>query len=225
MIQSTLRLYAETAIETVSAIARGPFVWLYLLVLPLATMLISVVVSPLGMIGGFIAGFAIIYLYGAYLYAVGQSVERKKPLGFGIIQESMGHHLWDLMGVAFLHFLLSLAFQFGSLPSVIPTLVAIITFILFNPWPEVIHSERAHGSMEILVRAFRFMQSNGPEWIVPHILLFAMGAGVMVIPGDLGPALALGSGIVLHPVMIFRAVLFRKLGSGSRRSRSWRNQF
>ena len=173
MIQSTLRIYAETAAETVAAILRGPFVWLYLLALPIVTMLISVVVSPLGMIGGFIAGFAIIYLYGAYLYAVGQCVERRTPLGFGIIQESMGNHLWDLMGIAFLHFLLSLAFQFGSLPTFVPTLVAIVTFILFNPWPEVIHSDRSTGSMEILVRAFRFMQTNGPEWIAPHLVLFA----------------------------------------------------
>jgi len=225
MIQNTLRIYAETAAETVAAILRGPFVWLYLLALPIVTMLISVVVSPLGFIGGFIAGFAIIYLYGAYLYAVGQCVERRKSLGFGIIQESMGNHLWDLMGIAFLHFLLSLGFQFGSLPTFVPTLVAIVTFILFNPWPEVIHSDRASGSMEILVRAFRFMQANGPEWVVPHLLLFALGAGVMVMPGDLGPAMALGSGLVLHPVMVFRGVLYRKLGTGSRRSRAWKSQF
>ncbi len=60
MIQSTLRLYADTLIETGSAVLRGPFVWLYLMVLPVVSLLISVVVSPLGMIGGFIAGFAII---------------------------------------------------------------------------------------------------------------------------------------------------------------------
>ncbi len=225
MIQNTLRLYVESVVETGTAVLRGPFVWLYLMVLPLVTMLVSVVVSPLGMIGGFIAGFAIIYLYGAYLYGVGQCVERRKPLGFGIIKESMGHHLWDLMGVAFLHFILSLGFQFGSLPTFVPTLVAVVTFILFNPWPEVIHTDRAQGSMDVLVRAFRFMQANGPEWVVPHLILFAMGAGVMVIPGDLSPAMALGSGLVLHPVMIFRAVLYRKLGSGSRRSRAWKSRF
>jgi len=225
MIQSTLRLYAETFVETGAAILRGPFVWLYLLVLPVVSVLLSVLVSPLGMIGGFIAGFAIIYLYGAYLYAVGQCVGRRKSLGFGIIQESMGHHLWDLMGIAFLHFLLSLAFQFGSLPTAVPTLVAVVTFILFNPWPEVIHSDRVSGSMDVLVRAFRFMQANGPEWVVPHIVLFAMGAGVMVIPGDLSPAMALGSGLLLHPVMVFRGVLYRKLGTGSRRSRTWQSHF
>ena len=29
--------------------------------------------------------------------------------------------------------------------------------------------------MDILVRAFRFMQSNGPEWVLPHIVFFAFG--------------------------------------------------
>ena len=165
------------------------------------------------------------YLYGAYLFGVGQSVSRRNALGAGIIRESMGHHVWDVMGIAFLHWILSMALQFGALPDAIPMLVALVTFILFNPWPEVIHTEPVQGSMDILVRAFRFMQSNGPEWVLPHILFFAFGFGFTMVPGDLSSAMALGAGVFLHPVMVFRAVLYRKLVAGSRRARAWRGRF
>ena len=139
---------------------RGPFVWLFLLGLPVVITVASIILGPLGIVGGFIIGFGAVYLYGAYLYGVGQSVSRRNALGIGIIRESMGHHVWDVMGIAFLHWILSMALQFGSLPDAIPMLVAVVTFILFNPWPEVIHTEPVQGSMDILVRAFRFMQSN-----------------------------------------------------------------
>jgi hypothetical protein len=225
MIKSTLALYVDTLMETGGALMRGPFVWLFLLVLPVVITVASVVLSPLGIIGGFIIGFGAVYLYGAYLYAVGQSVSRRNALGFGIIQESMGHHVWDVMGIAFLHWIMSLALQFGALPDVLPTLIALVTFILFNPWPEVIHTERVQGSMDILVRAFRFMQANGPEWVIPHIVLFVCGFGFTMVPGDLAPMMAIGAGVFLHPVMVFRAVLYRKLSSGSRRVRSWQGRF
>ena len=224
MIKRTLRLYGETLVETGTALLRGPFVWLMLLLIPVVILVAATLLSPLGMIGGFVVGFGVVYLYGAYLYAVGQCVQRRVPLGVGIIKESMGHHVWDVMGVAFLHWILSLAFRFGSLPEILPMLVSVVALILFNPWPEVIHTDRVSGSMDILVRAFRFMQANGPEWVAPHVLLFVLGAGVVMVPGDLQGAMALGSGLVLHPVMVFRGVLYRKLGSSSRRSRAWNSR-
>lgn len=225
MIKSTLALYFDTLRETGNALMRGPFVWLFLLGLPVVITVASIILGPLGIIGGFIIGFGAVYLYGAYLYGVGQSVSRRNALGIGIIRESMGHHVWDVMGIAFLHWILSMALQFGSLPDAIPMLVAVVTFILFNPWPEVIHTEPVQGSMDILVRAFRFMQSNGPEWVLPHIVLFAFGFGFTMVPGDLSSTMALGAGVFLHPVMVFRAVLYRKLVVGSRRSRAWRGRF
>lgn len=225
MIKSTVRLYIEAVAETGAALLRGPFVWLLLLGLPVGIVVLATVLSPLGMIGGFVVGFAAVYLYGAYLYGVGQCVERKKTLGFGIIKESMGHHVWDVMGIAFLHWILSLGFQFGSLPSSVPMLVGVVAFVLFNPWPEVIYTDRATGSMDILVRAFRFMQVNGPEWVLPHLVLFALGAGVVMVPGDLQSVMAFGSGLFIHPVMVFRGVLYRKLGTGSRRARAWQSRF
>ena len=224
MIKGTISLYAEVLAETGQALLRGPFVWLFLLVLPVVLSVAGALLSPLGIIGGFIYGFGSVYLIGAYLYGVGQSVSQRTALGVAIVRESMGHHVWDVMGIAFLHWMLSLALQFGTLPDVLPKLIAIVTFILFNPWPEVIHSDRAQGSMDILVRAFRFMQSNGPEWVVPHLLFFVLGFGTMMVPGDLS-SFVLGAGLVLHPVMVFRAVLYRKLSSGSRRARAWKSRF
>jgi len=225
MIRSTLQLYASTVKETIEALLRGPFVWLFLIVMPALVMGLGILLAPLGIVGRFALGFAAISLFGAYLYGVGQCIERRTPLGTGIVRESMGHHLWDVMGVAFIHWMVSLAFQYGNLPAAVSMLVGIVGFILFNPWTEVIHSERAQGSMDILVRSFRFMSSNGPEWIIPHLVLFGLMGGVSMVPGSMGDFLVFGSGIALHPFMVFRGVLYRKLAGDSRRSRAWRSQF
>ena len=225
MIQSTLHLYASAISETVGAVLRGPFVWLMLIFMPIAIMALAMLVSPLGFIGGFVVGFAAVYLYGAYLYAVGQSIEHGKPLGIAIIRESLGEHVWDVMHVAFLHWIVSLVFGLGGLPSMIPALFSVVVFILFNPWPEVIHSERTNGAMDILVQSFRFMSSNGPEWVFPHLLLLGLGVGLSMIPGGPSPELGLGAGVLLHPVMVFRGVLYRKLSSGNRRIRAWQSRF
>ena len=225
MIRSTIELYASTTKESVEALLRGPFVWLFLILMPALLSVLGLLVSPFGIVGGFVLGFASVALFGAYLYGVGQSIEQRKPLGFGIIRESLGHHLWDVMGIAFLHWIVSVAFSFGSLPSVLVIVFGLIGFVLFNPWAEVIHSDRVQGSMDILARAFRFMTANGPEWIIPHLLIFALLGGLSLAPGSISSFLAFGSGLALHPIMVFRGVLYRKLSSGSRRSRAWRSQF
>ena len=225
MIRSTIQLYSAVVTDTAGAILRGPFVWLMLIGLPIVLGLLSVVLSPLGIIGGFALGFASVYFYGAYLYAVGQSVERRTPLGIGIIRESMGHHLWDVMHIAFLHWICSLVFGLGGLPAVVPTVLGIVAFVLFNPWPEVIHSERTNGAMDILVRAFRFMSQNGPEWVIPHLLLVGLGWGALNAPSSVISGVGLGLGVFLHPIMVFRAALYRRLAGGSRRARTWRSQF
>jgi hypothetical protein len=225
MIASTVKLYSATITETAGAIVRAPFVWLMLIALPLVISALAVLVSPLGIIGGFAIGFASVYLYGAYLYGVGQSIERRKALGFGIIRESMGHHVWDVMHIAFVHWVCSLVFGLGGLPAMVPALLGLAAFILFNPWPEVIHSERTSGAMDILVRSFRFMSEHGPEWVIPHLVLVAIGFGFTLYPMGLEPVVGLGLGVFLHPVMVFRGVLYRKLGKGNRRVRAWRDQF
>ena len=225
MIRSTIRLYSAVIADTAAAVLRGPFVWLMLIALPIVIGVLSVVLSPLGIIGGFVLGFVSVYLYGAYLYAVGQSIESRKALGIGIVRESMGYHLWDVMHIAFLHFICSLVFGLGGLPSIVPTMLGIVAFILFNPWPEVIHSERTNGAMDILVRSFRFMTQNGPEWVIPHLILVGFGFAAMATPSTIASTAGLGVGVLLHPIMVFRGVLYRRLSRESRRARTWRGQF
>ncbi|MAY79598.1 MAG: hypothetical protein CL930_02335 [Deltaproteobacteria bacterium] len=227
MIKSTIQLYIDTATDTLKAIGRGPAVWLFSIALPFIVGGFAILLSPLGIIGRFAAGFVMITMAGAYLFLVGQSLERTNPLGFSIIKDSIGNHLWDVMGIFFLHWILSLGFAYGSLPDMVFILVTIVIFILFNPWPEVIYQDRRTGSMDILVRSFRFMQANGPEWVVPHLLLVALGFGSL-IPGPTG-VLQMGMGVasllLFHPVMVFRGALFRNLNKGSRRSRAWQSRF
>ena len=74
MIRSTIELYGATLKESLEAILHGPFVWLFLIVIPALVAGLGIVLAPLGIIGGFILGFAAITFFGAYLYGVGQSI-------------------------------------------------------------------------------------------------------------------------------------------------------
>ncbi len=159
----------------------------------------------------------------AYLNLVRVSLEQQKPLGWAILKDSLGHHCWEVIGVGFVAWIGTMAIQWLGLPGPVILAISLVCFVLFNPWPEIIYQERTAGTMDILARAARWMTQNGPEWIIPHLLVGALVWGVWSHEAD--SILKLSGGILLHPWMVFRGALYRHLNRGSRRSRAWRSQF
>ncbi len=221
MFVSTLRVYRAAAAAAGGAIVRGPAAWVAsLLIFPLLGIL-GMLVAPLGIIGGFIIGFATAALLGAYLFLVGEALTRKSALGWSVLRESLGHLLWEVMGVMFFAWILQIVLGAIGAPSMVVLGLGLALLVMFNPAPEVITQDRAAGTTDTLMRSFRFMTANAPEWILPHLVLVG-------ICYALAPILAewwLGSGVLVHPIMLFRGALYRELATGSRRAREWRSRF
>ena len=99
--------------ETVEALLRGPL-WLFYRHALGAGGCRLVAALWMWAVG---AGFASVACL-APIVRRGPVTEQRKPLGIGIIRESMGQH-WDVMGIAFWYWIVSMAFACGSLPSVL----------------------------------------------------------------------------------------------------------
>jgi hypothetical protein len=223
MIRATLVLYRDSLTDAAKAIVRGPAAWVgSLLIGPLTTAL-AMTAGQIPILGGFIVGFASCWFYGAYLYMLQESMQQRRPIGWAIMRESLGHYIWEVIGVGFVALIGSMALGWLGLPQMVTVAVGLVCFVLFNPWPEIIYRERTAGTMDILVRSARWMSQHGPEWIIPHLVVAGLAWGVW--SGAASTILFLGGGLLLHPWMAFRGALYRHLNTGSRRSREWRARF
>ena len=223
MIRSIFQLYREVFAQTGGGIARGPAAWVACILISPALGLIGTLVAPLGIIGGFILGFASAWLYGAYLWLVEESLKRRTALGWGVLRESSGQYVWEVIGVGFIAWIASMVLEFAQVPGNIRLIIWLIAFVLFNPWPEVIYQNRPAGSLDTLQRSFRFMSANGPEWIIPHLAF--VGLAYLLLQTDASPLLWMGASLFVHPLMVFRGALFGKLNNSNRRVRAWQNKF
>lgn len=129
---------------------------------------------------------------------------------------------------------------------------AVLVFIFLNPLPEIIQSQRSDGWTSVR-ESFQFVTSNWIEWFLPAAALawpWAMtdSGGALMAVGNAEPLfpfavvirasveltreLAGISGttqtvlaiLIAHWFMLFRAILFRELGQGSRRQRLFQMQ-
>jgi len=223
MIRATLVLYRDALTDAAKAIVRGPSAWVASLLITPLTTAIAMTFGQIPVLGGFIVGFAGAWFYGAYLYLLGESLNQQRPIGWRIMRESLGHYIWEVIGVGFVTWIGMGALQWLGTPGVIVTAVGLVCFVLFNPWPEIVYQQRTAGTMDILTRAARWMTQHGPELIIPHLVIAGMVWGVW--SGGASTILFLGGGVLLHPWMTFRGALFRQLNRGNRRARAWRSQF
>jgi hypothetical protein len=227
MFSATLALYRDAAKLTGRALSRSMMVWLLPVIILVVLQLAGMLLSGLSLIGGLILFVLQSYLYGAYLHLVSEALTSRRPLRLTDIKDALGQNMREVMNLLFIYWILQMALSFavdnGQISASISFVIVIAATVLFNPGPEIIHQERSGGGMEIVVKAFRWMSANGPEW-VPNLVLTA---GVLYGLNMLGGLLLslLGIGLLLHPWMLFRGALFVGIGSSSRRSRAWRSKF
>lgn len=223
MIRATFSLYQDALKDTARAIVRGPSAWVACLLIAPLTTAIAMTVGQIPLLGGFAVGFGSAWFYGAYLYLLQASLDAKRPIGWPIMRESLGHYIWEVIGVGFAGWIGSMALEFLQVPAMIQVAIGLVCFVLFNPWPEIIYQDRRAGTTDILTSAARWMSQNGPEWIIPHLVVAAIVWGVWASAAS--TILFLGGGVLLHPWMVFRGTLYKRLSRGSRRSREWRSRF
>ena len=249
MLSSTLRLYADAFADSARAFARSAWGLGWLIVSFVGLMLVGVLVSPLGMLGGFVMGLAQAFAAGVYLGCLQDALSVHRPMGWDLVRGNFGRYMWDIVNVLFPLWIVDLVVGYARLP-LLGTIVAIGIFLFLNPVPEMIGRVRS-GGMELLGDAWSFMGRSGPEWLVPQFFFAAAAwgllpgrgiAGLVQAVGVFSPRMgfmdagslglvALGSAggvlravgfvALVHLAMLFRGALYGRLEGSSRRARAW----
>ncbi len=254
MLLSTLRIYGSAARDAGRAVARGGWALGWLVAALVGMAVLGVLVAPLGILGGFALGFAQAAAAGTYLACVRDTLGPGRPLDLGRVRDNLGAYTWDVMNVLFPLFLLDLVLAQVRLPYV-GMVVGIAVFLFLNPLPEMVGRVRAGGldvlgeawsfmgraGPEWLLPQVAFVAGawallpggSGVDRLVRVLGVFGPRMGFMEA-GSLGLAAWAGGGgllratallVLVHAAMVFRAALYVRLASGSRRSRAWEARF
>lgn len=194
---------------------------------------IASLVAPLGIIGGLLFSLASQACVSSGLFLIKNMVDSNKA-DFNDFLHGFTVFLWELLGIAFILWIpLRLAATvMATVPNgaLIYFLIKLALYILLNPVPEFIYQTRA-SALELISASYNFIVENWIEWLVPNIVLFAVGYVLLDLIEPLFfnmptfLALFLYSFIVglgLTYVMTFRGFLFAQLHGTTRRSRLYR---
>lgn len=230
MIVVYARLYARALIDALAAIARN----LWTLVLPMglvfAFLALGVVVSPMGIAGGFLMGLAQSAAFSVYTYFLGEIVAKNR-VGLGDLKTSLGAYFWTWINLFFVLWIIDLLLGPMKLTADGQRLRQAITMmelVVLNAAPEIIYSKRVSGGLDTIQRSFQFLQENWIEWFIPNALILA---GVWLVMSGTLPLLALPfasvtvpvvAGALLHVVMVYRGFLFQLLDGTTHRQRMFK---
>jgi len=191
------------------------------------------IVAPLGMIGGLLFSLASQACVSSGLFLVKNMVDSNKA-DFNDFLNGFTVYLWELLGIAFILWipLRVLAMALATAPNgdLIYFLIKLALYILLNPVPEFIYQSRVSG-IELIGSSYNFIVENWIEWLIPNILLLAVGYVLLglieplifALPGFVALFLyAFIVGLGLTYFMIFRGFLFAQLHGTTRRSRLYR---
>ncbi|MEO8177873.1 MAG: hypothetical protein ABI895_03475 [Deltaproteobacteria bacterium] len=248
-----LRLYVQVAAETGRRALKS---WPALLVLPAYPILLYVarlLTASVGFLGSILFSFVVAACWSSYLELISQAVTSSRfRLDWSEIKRSFVAHLWDVVSVLFVFWIIGMLTAPLLTTSRGPAISAIIGFAIaffFNAVPELLYQGNSR-SFALLADSSRFITEHPVVWLLPNVLLAALllgATGAFDVTHPVEVLIAFGSifsspmGIiavlmsfplwaiplvlvVLHTAMIFRGVLFRELASGgaSARMRAFR---
>jgi hypothetical protein len=250
LVTATLRIYLDAGREAGKAFARSAWALVALLICFPALFAVSLLVAPLGFLGGFIYAFAQAACAGTYLASLKDALTLRRSMGPQVLRANLGRYTWEIIGALFPIYLVNLLLGMVDAPTVVHIVVDVAIALFLNPVPEMIGRSRA-GGVELLRDAATFMMTRGPEWLVPQVVL--VGLAVLVVPAQVIPllqlfgpsfgfvtagglALSVASGTIgwvigfvllaaIHFVMLFRGALYERLSGGGRRAREWAERF
>ena len=194
---------------------------------------IASLMAPLGIIGALLVSLASQACVSSGLFLIKNMVENNKA-DFNDFLKGFTVFLWELLGIAFILWIplrvLSMGLATAPNGALIYFLVKLALYILLNPVPEFIYQTRASG-LELISASYNFIVENWIEWLIPNIVLFALGYFLLELlkpllfglPGFVALFLyAFIAGLALTYFMIFRGFLFAQLHGTTRRSRLYR---
>jgi hypothetical protein len=183
----------------------------------------------LGIIGGLLYSLVLSACIGSFLYLVEMMV-RTSRVAWEDFGRSFTVYLWDVVGVVFILWLLSLvtSLALAQTPqgAVIGLCLQILVLVFFNAVPELIYLGH-HGSVALLSESYRFIGDNWIEWFPPNIALIAalLSLGMVEVHGTVAAVLKVAVlALFVYFAMVLRGLLFIELYGTSRRSRAFRHR-
>jgi hypothetical protein len=237
---------------TVLAARRSVRSWLAALSIPIYGAVLfgaSLLLAPLGLLGGLVLAFVAMACFAGYLYLLADAINGSKLSARDIRQGMRG--LWDVCSVVFALWIMGLGVSVlmrlaGPNAAAVGAVAGLAGAFFFNVVPELLCSSRSR-SFALLKESAEFVMANPFAWFFPNILLalalLAVTGSLWVShPGQLLTNLAgLASpaaiaGLVraaplwaaplliafVHFAMVFRGLLFQELASGNARLRAFR---
>lgn len=169
-------LYATALKDTGRSLQRG---WIGFVAVPLYGIVLTLVtpmVMPLGITGGFILGFVNAVAAGALLALVEQCLLARR-LSFGDLRDALGHYWWEVIGIGFVLMLPSFVLQqIGANASFGPFAVVavyILAAVFLNPLPEIVYQVKGANPVEHLGESVRFIHQHWIEWFLPAAIVVA----------------------------------------------------
>jgi hypothetical protein len=229
----TLWIYATALRRAWDAVLRNWIVTFAPLIYGVGLSVITLLVSPLGFLGGFVIALATQACISSGLFLIKNIVQNGR-CDFNDFISGFAVYLWELVRIAFILWIPTMIARavFGSFPNgaLIYWLLQIAGFILLNPIPEFVYQTRSSG-IELLSDSYNFIVENWLEWLLPTLVitLAAYVALRWITLATLGLSglvqlfvVSVGFGLTLLYFMVFRGFLFSELQGTTRRSRLYR---
>jgi len=255
LLKLTAQLYSESAKDAWKGMQRSWWAVPVLVGIWIVTLCAWMLLSPLGIIGGFIMFLVEAYLLGTYLSMVEVGVNGMRTLKWNDVRTHLGSLMQTCISVMFLfwipQFILTLVYPSGNL------ILVPVAALAFNPIPEIVYQGRMESGMDIAGEALNFMQRNFPEWIVANVLIALPVAGFLFLQTGVADATVLlgvseffspffgfvnPSNLLLavfspftapillfapaiHFALLFRGQMYKRLAHSNRRKRAWQARF
>jgi hypothetical protein len=233
IIQVTLWMYATALKRSFECVRKNWVVSFAPVVYGIGLSIVGTLVAPLGIVGGFLYSLASSACASSALFLIKNMVESGKT-DVNDFLNGFAVYLWEVIAIGFILWIPMWALSTGlvSVPNgaLIFFLIQLCLYIILNAVPELIYQSRASG-LELIGASYNFIVENWIEWLLPNLILFAVGYLILNFVGSLFYGLpgfvqlflyALVLGLCLTYFMTFRGFLFAQLYGTTRRSRIYR---
>jgi len=232
-LEVTLWMYATALKRSWECVRKNWVVSFAPIAYGIILAVIASLVAPLGMVGGLLFSVASQACVSSGLFLIKNLVDGNRA-DFNDFLNGFTVYIWELILIAFIIWipLRVAAMGLATVPNgaLIYFLIQLILYIVLNPVPELIYQTRTAG-LELISASYNFIAENWLEWLLPNILLIAVGYFLLAavepllfgLPGFLYLFIYLFIvGLGLTYFMTFRGFLFAELHGTTRRGRLYR---
>ena len=174
-------LYLNVAVTAARHSVRAWPAALSLVVYAVVFLAASILLRPLGVVGGFVLALVVAACWSSYLELISQAVAGSHiRLRWDEFKRSFGARFWDVISVMFAFFIIG--YLIGQLTApladgpkgpALSAILAIATAFFFNAVPELLYQGHSR-SFTLLLDSGRFMLAHPVVWLLPNLIFAAV---------------------------------------------------